>query len=62
MSRLAITVAKNRVSYGLGIKHYCFSDSPHAITVSKLSIDRRAASMDNHTLPGIGLVYRGRTL
>jgi predicted glycosyltransferase len=27
-----------RVSFGLGIKHYCVSDSPHAIAVSKLTI------------------------
>lgn len=37
---LAITFSSPegaRVSYGLGIKHYCFSDSPHAIAVSKLT-------------------------
>ena len=27
-----------RVSYGLGIPHICFSDSPHATTVMKLSL------------------------
>jgi len=27
-----------RVSYGLGIKHICFSDSPHATAVMKLSL------------------------
>jgi len=27
-----------RVSYGLGIPHICFSDSPHAIAVMKLSL------------------------
>ena len=26
-----------RVSFGLGIKHYCFNDSPHATAVSKLT-------------------------
>jgi predicted glycosyltransferase len=37
---LAITFSSPegaRVSFGLGIKHYCFSDSPHAIAVSKLT-------------------------
>jgi predicted glycosyltransferase len=27
----------SRVSFGLGIKHYCFNDSPHAMAVSKLT-------------------------
>ena len=27
-----------RISYGLGIKHICFSDSPHATAVMKLSL------------------------
>jgi uncharacterized protein len=38
---LAITFSSPegaRVSFGLGIKHYCFSDSPHAIAVSKLTV------------------------
>jgi predicted glycosyltransferase len=37
---LAITFSSPegaRVSFGLGIKHYCFSDSPHATAVSKLT-------------------------
>ena len=37
---LAITFSSPegaRVSFGLGIKHYCFNDSPHAIAVSKLT-------------------------
>ncbi|MGA7370664.1 MAG: DUF354 domain-containing protein [Nitrososphaeraceae archaeon] len=38
---LAITFSSPegaRVSFGLGIRHYCFNDSPHAIAVSKLTI------------------------
>lgn len=38
---LAITFSSpegSRVSFGLGIKHYCFSDSPHAMAVSKLTV------------------------
>jgi uncharacterized protein len=37
---LAITFSSPegaRVSFGLGIKHYCFNDSPHATAVSKLT-------------------------
>lgn len=37
---LAITFSSpegSRVSFGLGIKHYCFNDSPHATAVSKLT-------------------------
>jgi uncharacterized protein len=37
---LAITFSSPegaRVSFGLGVKHYCFSDSPHATAVSKLT-------------------------
>ena len=26
------------MSFGLGIKHYCFNDSPHATAVSKLTV------------------------
>ena len=38
---LAITFSSPegaRTSFGLGIKHYCFSDSPHATAVSKLTV------------------------
>lgn len=38
---LAITFSSPegaRVSFGLGIKHYCFNDSPHATAVSKLTV------------------------
>jgi predicted glycosyltransferase len=37
---LAITFSSPegaRVSFGLGIRHYCFNDSPHATAVSKLT-------------------------
>lgn len=37
---LAITFSSPegaRVAFGLGIKHYCFNDSPHATAVSKLT-------------------------
>lgn len=27
-----------RVAFGLGVKHYCISDSPHAVAVSRLTI------------------------
>ena len=38
---LAITFSSPegaRVSFGLGIKHFCFNDSPHATAVSKLTV------------------------
>ena len=39
-----------RISFGLGIKHYVFNDSPHAESVARLTIplsDKLFLSMDN---------------